>query len=262
MSLRIYLTGRLAVTGPAGTIDEEDLPGRQARLLLAYLVLHGRHPVPNDAIAEVVWGGRPPDSWTGLLKSLVSRTRTALRSAGLPSEALPSGLGTYQLRLPADAWVDVEAGTRAVDRAEARLRQGDLGQAWAEAAVASAITRRPLLPHEDAAWLDDTRERLRSERIRSLDVLIEVWLSRGDTAQAAALATESVGLGPLRESSWRMLMRAHAAGGNPAEALHSFRQCAAVLRGELGVDPTAATVALREEILRGAPSGLVVDERR
>lgn len=262
MTLRFHLTGRLTVTGPSGTVDEEDLPGRQARLLLAYLVLHGRHPVPYDVLAHVVWGGDPPGSWTGLLKSLVSRTRTALRGAGMPPEALLSGLGTYQLRLPADSWVDVEAGTRAVDRAEARLRQGDLGQAWAEAAVASAITRRPLLPHEDAPWLDDTREHLRAGRIRALDVLSEVWLAQGEPAQAVALSAESIGLAPLRESSWRLLMRAHATAGNAAEALRAYRQCAAVLERELGVGPTRTTVALHEQIRRDAAAGSVVDEDR
>lgn len=249
MSLRMHLTGRISVIGPDGTLDEEDLPGRQGRLLLAFLTLNGRHPVSRDSLAEVVWAGTPPTAWEPLLKSSVSRIRSALRRIGADALLAGSG-GTYQLRLPHDAWVDLEAGVRAVDRAEAALRRQDVGQAWAEAAVASAITRRPFLPHEDAAWIDECRERLRSGRIRALDVLAEAWLARGDTAQALEAAVESTGLAPLRESSWRLQMRAHVAAGNHAEALRTFRECAVLLDRELGVGPAAETQELHGRIRR------------
>lgn len=249
MSLRMHLTGRICVIGAEGMLDEDDLPGRQGRLLLTFLVLHGRHPVSRDELAEVVWAGPPPAAWEHLLKSSVSRTRSALRRIGADAVLAGSG-GTYQLRLPHDAWVDVETGIRAVDRAEAALRARDLGQAWAEAAVASAITRRPLLPHEDAGWIDRTRDQLTSGRIRALDVLAEVWLARGDTAQALAAAVESTGLAPLRESSWRLQMRAHAAAGNFAEALRTFRECSRLLQRELGVGPSTETCELHARLRR------------
>lgn len=249
MTLRIHLTGRMAFTGPDGTVFEEDLPGRQARLLLAFMLLHGRHPASSDAIAETLWGDHVPVSSSALLKSLVSRTRAALRPTGVAVDRLLVGLGgSYQLRLPVDAWLDVEVGTRAIDRAESALRRGDVAAAWADAAVASAISGRPLLPHEDAPWLEDARGRLLAARIRTLDVLIEVWLARDAPALALALATESVRLAPLRESSWRLAMRAHAAAGDNAEALSTYRRCAELLRSELGVDPTTDTRVLRDRI--------------
>lgn len=249
MSLRIHLTGRTVVIGPGGTLEEDDLPGRQGRLLFTFLVLHGRHPVSRDTLADIVWAGRPPTSWEPLLKSSVSRIRTALRHVGADA-VLAGSSGTYQLRLPHDAWVDVEAGVRAVDRAEAALRRRDLGQAWAEAAVASAITRRPLLPHEDADWIDQAAEQLRSGRIRALEVLGQVWLARGDAAQALVTSVEATRLAPLRESAWRLQMRAHAAAGNHAEAMRAYLDCAALLDRELGVGPAAETRDLRAELRR------------
>lgn len=253
MSLRIHLTGRMSVSGPAGTVSEEDLPGRQSRLLLAYLLLHGRHPAVSDTIAHVVWDGRVPASWESLLKSLVSRTRSALRATGAAPERLLVGLGgTYQLRLPAGTWVDVEICARSIDQAEAALRRGEVEAAWADAAVASAITRRPLLPKEDAPWLEEARGQLRSARIRTLDVLTAVWLARDAPALALALATESVHLAPLRESSWRLEMRAHAAAGDHAEALYAYERCTQVLRRELGVEPAGATRDLRDQIRSAA----------
>lgn len=256
MTLRLYVTGRMALTGPDRTVFEEELPGRQGRLLLAYLALHGKHPVAAEHLVEVVWAGRTSRSSQPLLKPLVSHTRSAIRATGAPAERVLVGLGgTYQLRLPPGSWVDLEAGVSSVDRAEAALRRGDLGAAWADAAVASTITGRPLLPQEDAPWLDDARGRLGSARLRALDVLVEVWLARRMPALALALATESVTLAPLRESSWRLQMRAHAAAGDHAQALDSYRRCERELRQELGIGPAAATRVLRDEIAaRGSAS--------
>lgn len=252
MTVRFYLTGRLAVRGPMGTVDEEGLPGRQGRLLLAYLAVHGRHPVPTDRLAEVLWGSRPPQSWPALLKTVVSRTRSALQRVGLPPDASIDGLASaYQFRPPDDVWIDVEIASRSVDRAEAALRRGDLRETWAEATVATAVARRPFLPQEDAGWIDEMRDGLRETRLRALDALVEVWLERGHVSLALSLASESVGLAPFRESSWRRQMRAHSAAGDRAEALRAYERCARLLAAELGVEPTSETRDLAERIRSG-----------
>lgn len=253
MTIRLYLTGRMAARGPGGAVDEGDLPGRQGRLLLGYLAVHARHPVPGDRIAEVLWGERPPESWPALLKTVVSRTRSVLQRTGLAADQALAGLGgTYQLRLDGDVWIDLEAAARAVDRAEAALRRGDLRETWAEATVATAIARRPFLAQEDAAWIDDVRDTLRTTRLRAIDCLVEVWLTFGNHGLALSLASESVGLAPYRESSWRLQMRAHAAAGDRAEALRAYDRCARLLQTELGVPPTGETEALARALRAGS----------
>lgn len=246
--VRLYLTGRLAVRGPSGLVQEEGLPGRQGRLLLAFLVIHGRHPVSRDRLADVLWGRQPPTSWPGLLKTVVSRTRTALQRTGLSADTIDGSSSAYQFRPPDDVWIDVETASRSVDRAEAALRRGDLRETWAEATVATAVARRPFLPQEDADWIDEMRDGLRETRLRALDALVEVWLERGHHALALSLASESVGIAPFRESSWRRQMRAHAAAGDRAEALRAYRRCERLLEAELGVGPTTETRELAERI--------------
>lgn len=252
MTVRFYLTGRIAVRGPAGNVDEGDLPGRQGRLLLGFLVTGARHPVPADRIAEVLWGEQPPASWPALLKTVASRTRSVLQRTGIAGDQVVAGLsGAYQFRPPGGTWVDLEVAVRAVDRAEAALRRGDLRDTWAEATVATAIARRPFLPQEDAPWIDEVRELLRTVRLRALDCLVEVWLAHGNHGLALSLASESVGLAPYRESSWRLQMRAHAAAGDRAEALRAYDRCARLLEAELGVPPTAETQALHRTLRAG-----------
>ena len=63
-------------------------------------------------------------------------------------------------------------------------------------------------------------------------------------------AREAVALEPFRETSYQLLMRAHAAVGNRAEALRVYERCRCLLSEELGVPPSSQTEAVYLEILR------------
>ena len=60
---------------------------------------------------------------------------------------------------------------------------------------------------------------------------------------------QSLRLDPLDEQAWCALMRCHARRGERATALHLYQQCAALLKKELGIQPSAATRAAYREIL-------------
>jgi SARP family transcriptional regulator, regulator of embCAB operon len=63
-------------------------------------------------------------------------------------------------------------------------------------------------------------------------------------------AKEAVAIEPFRETSYQLLMRAHAAVGNRAEALRVYERCRSLLSEELGVSPSPQTEAVYLEILR------------
>lgn len=244
---RFYLTGRVVVEGEVSSVDQSDLLGRQGRLALVRLVLGRHHPVPTSALAEAIWGRDAPASAEVSLRALLSKLRGVLTSVD-EDTTIDADAGTYQLRSPG-AWVDVEAATNAIDRAEGAWRTRDHVAAWSEAAVASAIARRPLLPGEDLDWVAEAQGRLRRIRVRALAVLVEVYTHRGDHELAVATARDLVALEPFRESSHRLLMRAHTEAGNRAEALRAFDDCRILLRDELGVDPSPETTAAHRAIL-------------
>jgi SARP family transcriptional regulator, regulator of embCAB operon len=246
--LRFYLTGRVAVEGSA-VVSQTGLPGRQGRLALVYLVLERHRPVPVDELADALWGPDLPPSWERSVRVLVSKLRRALDDAG-GGATIVSEAGCYQAML-GRAWVDVEAAVNALDRAEGAWRRGEPAPAWAEATVAAAVTRRPLLPGEDLRWVAEQRQLLGAVRARALEVLASVHLGRGDQVLARAAAEELVRLEPLREAGHRQLMRAHAAGGERAEALRVYGRLRTLLADELGVDPSPETTALHLTILRG-----------
>ena len=240
--LRLYLTGRLTAELGAKSVDERRLPGRQGRRALAFLALERARPVSIDELADAVWGtSTPAGAWETALSAIVSKLRAALR----PLEArVTTAAGCYQLALPDDAWVDVEAARRALDEAEGHVRASRFRDAWGPANVAASIAARPLLAGVGAEWITRTRSGLRDVRVRALECLAAVASSNGEHPLAAQLAREVVELEPFRETGWQRLMHALADGGNRAEALRAFAQCRELIKKELGVAPSPETEAI------------------
>jgi DNA-binding SARP family transcriptional activator len=252
--LRLYLAGSLCVEWGRRVLTERDLPSRQARILLAFLVCERARPVPRDALAELLWPEDTPPSWESSLKALVSRLRpftAGLAPRGSPVPVIRGQYGCYQLELPKDAWVDVEAARAALDEAEGALRRGRPQEAWGPFNVAVAVARRGFLPGEGGTWVEERRRDLERLLVRALDGYGEAALAIGQPAIAVEAAHEAIRLDPLREPSWRTLMRSHKALGNRPEALAAFHRLKAELREELGVSPAVETETLFTAILRG-----------
>jgi SARP family transcriptional regulator, regulator of embCAB operon len=243
--VRFYLTGRIVVEGRQ-LLDQAELPGRQGRLALVYLVARRHRPVRVEELAEALWGQSLPRSWEPSLRAVVSKLRSALDGVG--AGGLRRDGGCYHALL-GSAWVDLEAAANAVDRAEGARRNHDAETAWSEATVAASITARPLLDGEDLPWVHDLRMELDGLAVRALDVLCEVNLARGDHRLAATAARRLISLAPFREAGYRHLMRAEAAAGDPAEALQVYRRLRVLLAEELGSTPSPPTQSVFSELL-------------
>jgi tRNA A-37 threonylcarbamoyl transferase component Bud32 len=148
------------------------------------------------------------------------------------------------LQTPPDTWVDIEAAADAIHDAEAELRGGRPAGAFGPSAIAHHITRRPFLPGESGRWVESQRERLRSILVRALECRGEVFLWNREGPLAVEAAKEAIALEPFRETAYQLLIRAHAALGNAAEATRAFERCRSTLAASLGVEPSARTQAV------------------
>ena len=214
--MRIYVCGRLAIEHEAVVLRESDFPARQGRRLWAFLVLRRRWPVARDDLATAIWGDEVPDAWDAALNPLISRLRALLRPlmACDPALAIRGEVGRYALALPADTFIDYERARAGLHEADSRLRRGDLGPALAEARVAMEIAAHGFLPGEEAPWIEGERRLLADLRLHALECTVEAELRRGNAAIAEREAEQLLALAPLRESGYRLLMRALAAGGH------------------------------------------------
>ena len=246
--LRIYLGGEICVTAERKVVWGDRLPGRQGRLVFAYLVTERARAVSRDELAECLWPQRLPPAFDVALSALVSRVRSVCADVGLGRSMVRTGSRSYQLVLSADSWVDTEAALESVHLAEAALHAHDHRAAYGPAVVACAILRRPFLLGDEGAWIDRRREALRKARLRALDCLAQVHAATGEPTLALRAAEEAVDLEPYREAGYRTLMLLHDAGGNRAEAMRVYAQLEALLDRELSTTPGPETRRVRETI--------------
>ena len=71
-----------------------------------------------------------PPTWDRTLSAIVSKLRTLLATTGVPGLDVASSFGCYQLRLPAEVWIDIETAAESIDRAQGHLRAGEPAEAW------------------------------------------------------------------------------------------------------------------------------------
>ena len=247
---RVYLCGRVTLELGDRALTDAALAGPQGRLLFAFLGTRRTHSISKTQVIEAVWASETPPSADTAINALVSKLRAALRKLGVPPPfGVATEVGTYQFQLPV-SWIDIEYARTAIDRAEGALRRGALGEAWSNANVAAAITRRSFLPDEQHSWVQHQRDLLARVLRRSLLVLSSVSTSNKEYELGIQHAAEALAAEPFDEMACQRLMRAHATAGNRAEALRVYAACRKLFRDELGAEPSETTSAVFLEVLR------------
>jgi DNA-binding SARP family transcriptional activator len=235
---RIQLCGRL-VARLDGRRIEHALPGRQGRLAFVYLVANRQRPVTRDELVDALWADAPARD---ALSPLLSKLRRVL-----PLD----GRGEVRLALDADAWVDLEAATEALHRAQAAIARGDWTGAWGPARVAQHVASRGFLPGEDVPWIEDRRRQLEDLHVRALELVAHACVEIGggelDTAERSARTL--IQRSPYHEGGHRLLMQALAARGNTAQALLVYDELRRRLREELGTAPSPPAQELHRRLL-------------
>lgn len=241
---RIELCGHL-FAAIEGRCVHDELPGRQGRLLFAYLAANRARAVGREELVDAIWPSNPPAAVDAALSALLSKLRRVLGGERV------DGRSALRLRLPPDAWIDVEAAGEALHRAESAAARSDWPAAWAPARVVQHVAVRTFLPGEEAPWIEDRRRRLGEMYVRALELAAEASVEIGgsELATAERAARSLVERAPCRESGYRLLMRVLVARENHAEALRVYDGLRSLLREELGVAPASATQAVYRDIL-------------
>jgi class 3 adenylate cyclase len=226
---------------------EESLPGRQGRLLFAYLAAHRQRPSTRPELINALWPSRPPAAADTALSALLTKLR------GVVGAGAVIGKQDVRLLLPVNAWIDLEAATEGLHRAASAVSQSDWARAWGPSRVALHVAQRGFLPGYEATWVDAIRHRLDDVLVRAHECVaaIGLGLSGSELASAERSARALIKLAPYRESGYRFLMEVLAVQGNVAEALLTYEDLRRLLRHELGATPGPETQAVHKRLLQG-----------
>ncbi len=212
------------------------------RVLLAYLAIEQGRPHRRSQLATLLWPNYSDSIALRNLRQALYRLRNAL-SAEIFDQLIEVTRQSVTFNSQ-EAQVDVVNFLNLIDEnrpadAMAQYR----GQLLAGVHIDDAD------PFEE--WLVVTREQLHQQALVALGAMVRQFEMQGDYASAAQAARRQVELEPWREEAYRQLMRTLAFDGHRVEALAQFEVCRRQLNEELGVAPSAETIALAAAIEAG-----------
>jgi ATP/maltotriose-dependent transcriptional regulator MalT/DNA-binding SARP family transcriptional activator len=246
--LRFELLGRFRVLRAGWELDEESWKRPIAARVVRFLLIQESRAIPEDALFEAFWAGKPADAARQNLAAAISRARKVLDLPGAPESIIELRERTYRLRLGERDSTDVmqfESAAR-----DALAERGDGRRASLEHAAALWIGE-PLPEDRYAEWSFGWRERLVEAYSGVLSALIETYVASGEDHEAIRAARRLLEMDPLNEDAHRQLMLTYARTGRTSQALRQFLECRRALVVELGVEPSAETSRLQARILAG-----------
>lgn len=248
--LRFRMLGPFEAYRGEERIPPQAFRTRQALALLKILLDARDRTVPSARLVELLWPDSDPDAGRHSLQVAVAAVRTALEPGlrrGTASRYVVTEDPGYRL-VEDGVQIDVDALLRAA-RAGARAeREGDDGAAIDAYRIATSLYHGEYLAEDQVAeWVLPTRERVRATYLDASVRLGRLLAKAGAQDEAAVVLEQALAVDPLREELYQELMRAHIGAQRRSHALAVYERCRLTLHAELGVEPSAATRAIREE---------------
>ena len=246
---------RFGLLGPVRAWHGErelELGSPQQRAVLAALLLSKGKHVAMDDLVEMLWEENTPRTARATVRTYICRLRRELTGTvdGTAEGALDirSAGGGYQLTVDPAA-VDVWRFRAHLAAARQAHGQGDLGASAHQLRGALTLWRGAPLAGLTGSFFDGQRAGLEQLHSTATEEQLAVRIALGEHADAAAELAVRVAEQPYRERLWELLMLALYRSGRQAEALATYREVAALLMRELGLEPGPGLRDLHSRIL-------------
>jgi DNA-binding SARP family transcriptional activator len=223
--------------------------------LLCYLIVHHERPHPRERLAVILWPDEDIASGKRHLRQALWRLKLALRgpeqpSAGAPDILAPVGSGWLRIHPSVAAGCDLVSFDR-VHTATRGIPGADLSDSDA-ARIEAALTtyQGDLLASWTQEWCTPERLRIREAYLSMIEQVMAYCDERRQFGKGLYYGSNALRVDPARETAHRRMMLLYHRAGNRTAAIRQYQLCDAALGEEFGVRPSAATVALYQEICR------------
>ncbi len=229
---------------------------RQARLILAYLLLNPERRYSRSNLATQFWGRLSDSRARKALNTEIWRICKALTNEGLdPDTILQRDQHAIGLRLDAECWSDVDTIQKTLNRLDT-LDPRACSAVDAEAVFeAVRLYRGELLEGVYDDWCLVQREGFQVRQMNALEFLLLYDMHEQKWQSALQHGQRLLGMDPIMEHVHRIVMECHYKIGNRPAAIRQYHQCKDILRNELGVDPMPQTERLYCSLLETTPPG-------
>lgn len=245
-TLHLRFFGEFQLLGDVASHIRLNSPRTQA--LLAFLVLHRQAPQSRSHVAFQLWPDVDEPQARGNLRYQLHVLRRSLPNG---KDLVYADEQVLQWQPGKEVTSDLEEFERALEKAK---EPGDSSKERAAYVEAVTLYRGELLPSCYDDWIQPERERLREMHVGAMARLSRLLEQQGDYRTAIEYAQRLLRYDPLHEETYRRLMHMHMQNGDHVSALRAYHTCAAVLKRELAVEPSPATRAQYEELLRSTPA--------
>ncbi|MCP4361327.1 MAG: transcriptional regulator, partial [Chloroflexi bacterium] len=253
--LRVQTLGQFRLWHGREELSGKVWKRKKARQLFQFLLTHRGQMVHRDQIIELLWPDLPPDGAVRDFKIAFSGMCNVLepeRTRNAPSAYIARDGSRYGLRPTADLWLDtaefeatIHEGNRlyVADPQAVRpyyeqalsLYEGDFLQAY---------------PYE--VWSDEERNRLRLLFLRTAERVAQTCMAQKAWEETIAICHDILAADDCWETAYQMMMTAYHQMGNRTQALRTYQQCVTALQAGLGVEPTAVTTHLYQNLTEPA----------
>lgn len=251
-AVQVYALGGFRVLVRGHPVEDHAWHRKAGRQLFKCLLSRASRRMTRDEVFDLFWPESDPDAASSNLRSTIHAMRRALESADRDG-----GVGivfgdrdSVWLRSDVELWVDADEFERAT---QAAWRSSD---PLALLEQASALYVGQYLPddlYED--WATERRDRLK-QNWAELQIRLSHELERRGNADAATRPLQRLlQLEPCDERAAQEAMQLFAGFGRRQEAQRVYQRLVLALKEELGVEPSAETVALHARIATGEVFG-------
>jgi len=240
---RVYQNNRLV----------EDWSGLKGQMIFKYLVANKGRSVARDVLMDLFWPDVDPEAARRNLNQAVYSIRQALRNGHPDFQYILFENDRYLLNPAIALWVDYEEFIKHVHAGRRLESARQIAEAMAEYSNAEALYRGDYLeeaPYEE--WTIRQREQIRNMYLDITDRLGEYYLQQKEYTAAIALCQNLLARDSCHEGAHRRLMRCYAAQNRRHLAARQYQICRDVLESELGLAPSAETVALYQQLTASA----------